>query len=570
MVTIADNQSDGSPPSPTSPTAQKADTNKRKSRASISKGTTSSRASYDSAGHRGSYDSVGRASNVSGMPGGALRNSYLSQPPDMSEEDEDFEPPQKKKFSMFGGEPAKDVSQLMMGKTVFQQCNAVLREDMDWRRTHIANSVSFNALIGIAISVNAILIGLETDHGAGDDLKDRMAWFFSEIIFCGIFLAEMLVRQHLDGWLYFVDPWNLLDYHLIILGFVDICMSVFMQNSDGGLGVLTAFRIIRMLRLVRNIRLLRMFREIWILVKGMYDVMPTLGWIALLLALATYCGSVYIVMGLGKDPRTNEHWLTSKVYIGSIFKCMYSLFEVITFDDWANNFVRPLASLRGDMLVVMILMIIWCSFGVLNVIVGVIVERTLTVASENEENVMAKIEECEHELIYSMTDEFLKADTSADDQLTKEEFVTAVNEDSFKSKLILLDIPVHEVEEVFYLLDTDHSGTISAEEFVSGLRRIKGQAQGKDLVMLCSQINRTMRRVDKLKVRGQRLIRNGEEVMKRLDAMWKQTSEELNKRDAAAVRQAELVVAAEDKQKILDKLDRHKSLKFPRLGTPMM
>jgi len=129
---------------------------------------------------------------------------------------------------------------------------------------------------------------------------------------------------------------------------------------------------------------------------------------------------------------------------------------------------------------------------------------------------------------------------------------------------------VHEVEEVFYLLDTDHSGTISAEEFVSGLRRIKGQAQGKDLVMLCSQINRTMRRVDKLKVRGQRLIRNGEEVMKRLDAMWKQTSEELNKRDAAAVRQAELVVAAEDKQKILDKLDRHKSLKFPRLGTPMM
>merc|ERR1711963_1200107 len=130
-----------------------------------------------------------------------------------------------------------------------------------------------------------------------------------------------------------------------------------------------------MLRLVRNIRLLRMFREIWILVKGMYDVMPTLGWISVLLALATYCTAVYVVMGIGKDPKTNEHWMASKQYIGSIFLTMYSLFEVITFDDWCHRIVRPLTSIRVDMILILSLMIVWCSFGILNVIVGVIVER---------------------------------------------------------------------------------------------------------------------------------------------------------------------------------------------------
>lgn len=463
---------------------------------------------------------------------------------------------------------AQDVATLEKGLTVFQLCKAATRDEQAWRMNHIANSMGFNSLIGGVITINAVLIGLETDLGSGDELKDRMTWFLFECVFNIVFTVEMLVRQNLDGWRYFLDPWNLLDYHLIVLGFVDICMSLFVQKG-GDLRVLTAFRIIRMLRLVRNIRLLRMFREIWIIVRGMYDVLPTLGWISVLLALCTYCGAVYVVMGVGKDPYTKEHWMESQQYIGSILMAMYSLFEVITFDNWADRFVRPLSNLRGDMLIVLSLLIIWCSFGIMNVIVGVIVERTFVVASENEDQVVKKIEETEHELILSLASQFSQADVESDEQLTQAEFNEAVNRDDFKTKLQLLEIPLHEVEEVFYILDTDHSGSISCEEFVNGLRRIKGQAQGKDLVMLCSLINRLMRRVNALKARADRFIRNCDQCMSRLDVMWRQTSDELQKRDEGMHRLEELSAKQADKQKILEKLDRHTSLKFPRLGTPM-
>lgn len=504
-------------------------------------------------------------------------NGNWAQPVHDSDEydeySEPYSPAPRKSFAkrmseLTKSQKATDISKMTQGKTVFQQCNAVSRAEVIWREKHIANSVTFNTFIGVVISVNAILIGLETDQGSGEKLEDRMFWFFAECIFCIIFFAEMLVRQNLDGWRYFLDPWNLLDYHLVVLGFVDICMSVF-ASQGGEMRVFTAFRIIRMLRLVRNIRLLRMFREIWILVKGMYDVMPTLGWISILLILATYCGSVYVVMGVGKDPKTNEMWFDSEPYVGSIFKGMYSLFQVITFDNWSEGFVRPLVALRADMVLVLSLLIVWCSFGILNVIVGVIVERTLCVAQDNEDNVMKKIEECELALISQIALEFVKADTSSDDQLSNEEFKEALNEPRLKNKLALLDIPHHEVEEIFYILDTDHSGTISCEEFVHGLQRIKGQAQGKELVMLCSCVNRAIRRVEALKNRTTRLNRTADQVLGRLDSMWQLTNNELQKRDEAMDRQEILSQKSLDKQKVLGRLDRHTSLKFPRLGTPM-
>lgn len=525
----------------------------------------------DEAGVRSLKSTPGRGS-IDGTGSGAWAVNVQEIPDSREEEyeDEDSKPRPnifKRLSKMTKSAEAKDVEGQIRGLTVFQQCQAVGRSELARRAQHPANTVTFNTLIGVAISVNAFLIGLETDHGHGDKLEDRMVWFFAECIFAIVFTAEMFVRQHMDGWGYFLDPWNLLDYHLVVLSFVDICMSVLVKES-GNMKILTAFRIIRMLRLVRNIRLLRMFREIWILVRGMYDVLPTLGWIAILLALATYCGSVYIVMGVGKDPHTHEHWIHSKQYIGNIMKGMYSIFQVITYDDWAQDIVRPLTALRGDMVFLFFVIQIFCSFGILNVIVGVIVERTLCVAQENEEVVAKKIIECENDLIVSMAQEFIKADTSGDDQLSQEEFHEAIHMESFKAKLALLEIPLHEVEEIFYILDTDHSGSISCEEFINGLRRIKGQAQGKDLVMLCSLINRLTRRTDKLSTRAHRLIRNADEVMKRLDGMWRQTEHELQKRQESHERAGELSQRAEDKQKILDKLDRHTSLKFPRLGSP--
>ena len=58
-----------------------------------------------------------------------------------------------------------------------------------------------------------------------DQFDGRIPFFVAEVIFLSIFLTEMGAKLHLDGWNYFLDPWNIMDYHLVVLGFVDVLLE---------------------------------------------------------------------------------------------------------------------------------------------------------------------------------------------------------------------------------------------------------------------------------------------------------------------------------------------------------
>merc|ERR1719421_987857 len=157
---------------------------------------------------------------------------------------------------------------------MFQLCGYAhhsMEAEKHWRRNHLANSRCFNLFVGLAVMVNAGVLGAEVDRGRGEGISGRAGFFVSECGFTLFFFAEMVIRMNLDGWLYFCDMWNLLDYHLVVLSFVDTIMSIIL-NTSGDLVILNAFRIVRMLRLVRSIRLLRMFQELWVIVKSMYEI----------------------------------------------------------------------------------------------------------------------------------------------------------------------------------------------------------------------------------------------------------------------------------------------------------
>lgn len=61
--------------------------------------------------------------------------------------------------------------------------------------------------------------------------------------------VELMMKLHLLQWNYFLDWWNIMDYHLVVLGFVDLVVSL-LFDGDGDMKVLIAFRMLRMLRVV--------------------------------------------------------------------------------------------------------------------------------------------------------------------------------------------------------------------------------------------------------------------------------------------------------------------------------
>jgi hypothetical protein len=53
----------------------------------------------------------------------------------------------------------------------------------------------------------------------------------------------------------------------------------------------------------------------------------------------------------------------------------------------------------------------------------------------------------------------------------------------------VLEVPLNDLEEMFHTLDADQTGTVSAREFVTGIRRVKVRARGRDVVQVVSLVN---------------------------------------------------------------------------------
>merc|ERR1719502_1809787 len=192
--------------------------------------------------------------------------------------------------------------------------NAELWKDVQDRRTHPAASPKFNIAVGMAIIFNA---------------------FFS----VGFFI-EMLVRQNQLGWDYFLDPWNVFDYILVVLSCVDLAVSV---SNEGSMAAVRIIRLLRLLRIVRNIRGIRMFRELWMIIQGLLDSLRTLGWVGALLFMIVYCVAVVVTTVVGHSDHAKEHWLDSPKYFGTIYRSMWSILQIITLDSWATDIVRPMS-----------------------------------------------------------------------------------------------------------------------------------------------------------------------------------------------------------------------------------
>lgn len=105
------------------------------------------------------------------------------------------------------------------------------------------------------------------------------------------------------------------------------------------------------------------------------------------------------------------------------------------------------------------------------------------VAKENEQNVATIVAECEKRVMTSMRLEFLEfASETSDGELNFEQFCRAIRSKSFQSKLRIIGLPLEDAEELFFLLDVDNSQTLSVDEFINGVQKMKGAAQGADMI----------------------------------------------------------------------------------------
>jgi len=447
---------------------------------------------------------------------------------------------------------------------IYDQCSVVTKEDHEKMNAHFSNQKRFNAFIGIVITLNAITIGLEVDVAKGDAIHQRLTFFLLDVGFSVIFLIEMWFRIQLTGWSYFVIAWNVLDYHLVIFSVVDILLSAFFP-SGGDMKMLSVFRMVRMVRLVRNVRLLRMFRELWFLVQGFVNTLPTLFYVAFLELIIIFSFSLFTMMLIGQNERYINRWPDSQVYFGSVIKSIITLFQMSTLDGWAD-IVRPASKINAVWAFAFMMLIVAISFGVLHVIIASIVNKTLAMSLQNEKDCQVVVDSYEKKILSIMNKKYKEvvATASSSAGLNEDEFHELVTSKDFGRWLQLVSIPKEDVEEMFYLMVVEEKLCLAPADFQVGIKRIKGFARGRDMVQLVSFVQRAVMKAADLNVRIERVIDRADINLQRLDDLWGMTEANMLERECSKKRMVDLHVKMRNRRSILETLKRNKVQWFKR------
>jgi len=244
--------------------------------------------------------------------------------------------------------------------------------------------------------------------------------------------------------------------------------------------LLRVVRVVRLARLVRTIRLIRLFKDLWLLVAGIFEAMWTLLWTWVLLFMLVYIFGIFTTRTIGQqsseadDPEIYG-------YFGTLLRSMFTLFQVTTTEGWAV--VARLCMERQPWSVVLFLSYLYITtFAVMNVVVAVIVENTLDQAGAQRQKHLAKQQELMLDSCVKIYQVFRKADADDDGIITQEEFHREIQSEDVRKGLQHLGIDMRQAANLFDILDYDESGGLDAEEFVGGMMKAVGLARAKDVL----------------------------------------------------------------------------------------
>eukprot|EP00746_Dinoflagellata_sp_MGD_P152990 gnl/MRDRNA2_/MRDRNA2_84003_c0_seq3.p1 gnl/MRDRNA2_/MRDRNA2_84003_c0~~gnl/MRDRNA2_/MRDRNA2_84003_c0_seq3.p1 ORF type:complete len:710 (+),score=133.45 gnl/MRDRNA2_/MRDRNA2_84003_c0_seq3:78-2207(+) len=350
----------------------------------------------------------------------------------------------------------------------------------------------FNLVIGIIVALNCIVIGIDTDVNSGvDGRRPGVEWQVVDTIFAVIWVSEVMARLYYHKCRYFCNAWNNLDFFLACLAVVDAWVMKVMEMDSSAQATESfswyrVIRIARMLRLLRLIKLMRMIQDVWLIIQGFLAALRTLLWVFVLLFLCIYSCAVYITTIVGQacnmDYRQKGiEFEDCEALFGTVPNSMLSLFQVITLDAWCEVIARSVGRGKPYLYVFFLVFLFFTTFGLLNIVVGVIVENTLHI-SDNNKKLQAQRQEARlRKELEALREVFEEADTDQSGGVDIEEFHEVMQREDVQQLFSEMELPCNEPDTLYEIFDVDKVGVLSIQRFVDGAIAFKGPPTGMEM-----------------------------------------------------------------------------------------
>lgn len=346
---------------------------------------------------------------------------------------------------------------------------------------------AFDLVVAALIMLNGFVIGLETELMASQVTEEVSPVFrVIEVAFCILFSCELALRIACFGKQFFLNEewrWNLFDLAIVLLQVVEEIVT-FIATTAGStadamstnFSFMRLMRILRLIRIVRMVRVLRLISELRTMVTSIGSSMNQLLWAVVLLLLIIYVVSVYFTQLVVDHRITNEGGDFPELiaYWNSLGRSALTLFGAISGGiDWDMAIGPLMTHISLAMGPIFCLYIAFAVLALMNVVTGVFVENAIESANRDKERY----------LIETARDLFHTA-LSSTGVISWVEFEKQLESPELQGYLQGLGVDAASARGLFEILDVDGSGTIDAEELLTGTLRLRGGAKAIDLAAL--------------------------------------------------------------------------------------
>ena len=213
--------------------------------------------------------------------------------------------------------------------------------------TKIVNSKWFQATVFAIITLNAIILGLETTslnqtYGNLLDVLDNVCLY--------VFVVELIMRIIARRGAFFKSPWNWFD--LIVVAVPLVASNLIAVSS---------LRVMRLLRQFKAMRLVSSVKTMQVIVNAIFKSIPSLGYTGLLMVVVLY---IYAVIGVNLYGDLDA--------FNSLGTAMLTLIVTTTFEGW-GDLLQALMQQHSYAWVYLISYIVVSALIMLNIVVGIVV-----------------------------------------------------------------------------------------------------------------------------------------------------------------------------------------------------
>lgn len=351
---------------------------------------------------------------------------------------------------------------------------------------------------GILVILCALSIGVESDYTIQHALEPQHPIFRAlDLTFNLFFALELAVRWISEGFLHFLScdnsafKWNWMDFGLVSSSVVKEIAALMAAASFLEVSALRMLRMMRLVRVARIIRMLRFFSELRVMVNGiMGSAKPLLWAFVFLLILMFMVGVTFMQLAanyMSQDNIAADDALL--LYWGTLARTMMTLYMAISGGiDW-KDCVQPLHVVSSVMEYMFATYVFFTLFCCLNIVTGIFVDNAKALKSADEDAMYLEAVTERKRWIAEVKDLFMRLDSSVNGTFTFEDFKVQVSSIKVQTLFRKLGINIDniEAEELWEILDADHSGEIDEEEFAKGLKYFQGPAQSIHIYRLMKE-----------------------------------------------------------------------------------